>query len=91
MAGATGSVEEILADFPTSILPKIDRELTREGLINLNRLVSGNAVSVELNLRGGRHGHLGMKITAEDYREHTGFLFVLSHNPDDYPNTCRGQ
>ena len=87
MAGATDSVEEILADFPTPILPKIDGELTREGLINLIQLVRGNSVSVDLNLRGGRHGHLGMKITAEDYREHTGFAFVPSHNPDDYPNS----
>ena len=39
-------VEGFLVDLPTPILPKIGGESTKEGLIKLNILVSGNAVSV---------------------------------------------
>ena len=50
MVGATSSVEGALADFSTTILPKIDGELKIEGLIDLHRLISGNATSVASNL-----------------------------------------
>ena len=70
------SVAVFLAEFLTPILPKIDGELTREGLIHLHRLISGNAASVALNLGGGRHGHLALTRTAYKYREQTGFTFV---------------
>ena len=53
MVGATISVERFLANFPTPILPKIGREPTREGLIKIHQLISGNAASVASNLGGG--------------------------------------
>ena len=37
------------------------------------------------NLKGGRHGHLALFMTAEDYMEQTGFAFLPPHNPVDYP------
>ena len=66
MAGATTSVKVVLTEFPTPILPRIDREHTREGLVNLHQLISGNAASVLSNLRGCRHGHLALTITSKD-------------------------
>ena len=87
MAGATSSVEGFLTDFPTHILPNIRGELTREGPIFLHRLVSGNATSVVLNLRGGRHGHLTLTMTADEYKTQTEFAFVPPHNPGDYPQS----
>ena len=69
MAGATTSVEGFLADFLTPILPKIGGEPTREGLTKLQRLVSGNAVSLSLNLGEGRQRHLTLKITSKDYEK----------------------
>ena len=66
MAGATTSVKGVLTDFPTSILPRIDREPTREVLVKLHQLISGNAESVSSNLRGCRHGHLALTITIKD-------------------------
>ena len=36
MVGATSSVNGILTDFPAPILPKIEGEPTREGLIDLH-------------------------------------------------------
>ena len=84
MAGATSSIEGKLADFPTPILPKIEGELTREGLINLHRLVGVNAASVASNLGGIRHGYLTMIMTAEEYKTQTGLAFIPPHNPCNY-------
>ena len=65
MEGATTSVERLLMDFLTPILPNIGWEPTIEGLIELHQLVSGNMASVLLNLVGGQHGHLAMKMTRD--------------------------
>ena len=84
MAGATSSVNSVLADFLMPILPKFSKEPTREGLIEIHRLISGNAESVALKLGGGQHGHLAMTMITNYYMEHTGFAFVPLHNPGDY-------
>ena len=53
--GATRIFEEVLADFPTPILPNISGEPTREVLIDQHKLISGKAASLTSNLQGGRH------------------------------------
>ena len=58
------SVEGVLADFPTPILPKIGGEPTREGLIDIHRLISVNSASMASNIGGGLHGHLALTMTA---------------------------
>ena len=58
------SVEGVLTDFPTPILPKIGGEPKIEGLIHLHRLISGNVASMASNLGVGWHGHLALTITA---------------------------
>ena len=50
MVGTTSSSEGVLADFPTPILPKIGGEPTKEALIKLHQLISGNVASVASNL-----------------------------------------
>ena len=50
-------------------------------------LVSGNTASVASKLRGGRHGNLALKMTAKYYKTQTGFAFVPSHNPINYPQS----
>ena len=65
MAGATSSVKGVLVDFPTPILPKIGGEPTRDALIGLQILVSGNVASVASNLGGGGNGHLTLMITSK--------------------------
>ena len=85
MAGPEISVEGGLAYFLMPILPNIDGEPTRERLIDLHLLISGNAVSVASNLGGGQHGHLGLTMIAQAYTEHTGYKFVPPHNPLNYP------
>ena len=85
MVGETNSAEGVLVDFLTPIPQNIGGEPTKEGLIELYRLVSGNAVSVLLNHGGGPYGHLTLTITSEEYAAHTGFAFVPPHNPCNYP------
>ena len=87
MAGSTTSIKGFLVDFLTPILQNIGGEPTRKVLIELHRLISGNAASVSLNLGGGRHGHPALTMTSKDYASQTGFLFVMLHNPGDYPHT----
>ena len=64
MVGGTSSIKGVIAELPTHILPKIERELTREVLIDQHRLISGNAASVVLNLGGGCHKHIALTMTA---------------------------
>ena len=87
MVEAISSVEGVLEDFPTPILPKIGVEPTREGPIDLHRLVSGNTAYVASNFRGGRHEDLMLMMTSEEYKTQTIFLFVPMHNPGDYPQS----
>ena len=87
MVGETSSVEVFLVDFPTPILPKINRLPTRKGLIDLHRFISGNTVSVASNLGGGLHGHLVLTMMDEYYMEQALFAFVPPHNPGNYPQS----
>ena len=87
MAVETTSAEGVLTDLPTPILPNIDGEFTREGLVEVHQLVSRNMVYVLSNLGGGRHGHLTLTMTSKDYTAKTGFVFVPPHNPGNYPPT----
>ena len=87
MSGATTSIKGFFADLPTPILPNIGGEPTIERLVDLHRLVSGNAASVSSNLGGGWHIHLVLKITNKDYISQTGFAIFPPHNPGVYPPT----
>ena len=65
--GTTSSVNGVIVDFLTPIIPKINGGTTRESLIELHQLISGNTVSMASKLGGGRHGHLTLTMTTEDY------------------------
>ena len=85
MTDTANSVKAFLTDFLTPILPNIVGELTRESLINIHRLISGNIESVMLNLGGGWNGHLVLTITAEDYLAQTCHSFVPPHRLGYHP------
>ena len=87
MEGSTSSVERVPVEFLTPIIPKIGGETTREELIDLHQLVGGNAASVALNLGGDHNRHLMLMMNAEEYKTHTGFVFVPPNNPGDYPQS----
>ena len=67
MAGATISAKGVLTDFLTPTPPKIGGEPTKEGLMDIHRLISGNVASVASNLGGGQHGNIALKMTSEEY------------------------
>ena len=69
MTGTTISIKGVLEDSPMPILPNIGGDPTREALMGLHRMISVNATYVVSNLVGCRHGHLALKITAENYME----------------------
>ena len=87
MAGGTSSIKGVFVDFPAPVITNIYREPTREALINLHQLITGNAASVVLNLIKVRHGHLALMMTAKEHMEQTGCEFVPQHNPENYPPT----
>ena len=81
MAGKTSSNEGVLTDFLTPILSKISGELTREAMIELHQLISGNSASMMSNLGRGRHGDLMLTMTSDEYMAHKDYTFVPPHNP----------
>ena len=92
MVGATSSIEGVLADFLTPILPNIDVKPTIEGLVNTHQLIRGDVELVSSNLGGGQHGHLALTMTSKDYSAWTGFVFVPPQNLVYYPpNTENAQ
>ena len=50
--GGKTSTEEVLAELLTPVLPNIGGEPTRKGLIDLHRLISGDAASMSSNFEG---------------------------------------
>ena len=76
MVGATKITEGVLEDLPTPILPKIVWEPTIESIIRFHQIISGNAAFMVSNLGRGQNVHLELTITAEDYLDHTGHVFV---------------
>ena len=85
VTGTANRVEGVLTDFLMLILSKTVGELIRESLIKIHQLISGNVASVASNLGGGRHVHLALTMTAEDYLAQMGYVFVPPHNSIVYP------
>ncbi len=54
------SVDDIVAKFPTKVLPRIDGEPNYETISNMNQLMFGNAATLQTTLGGGIHGHVGL-------------------------------
>ena len=67
MTGTTSIIEGVLMDFPAPILPKTGGDRTRETLIEVHRLKSGNVVSMMLKIGGGRQICFELTMTTEDY------------------------
>jgi hypothetical protein len=59
--------DELIAGFPHSSLPKVTGAPTFEDLKVIWRLLNTNAMSVASYKGGGRHGHLGIIMTNEEY------------------------
>jgi hypothetical protein len=64
---ATSTPDELIAGFPHSSLPKVTGEPTFEDLKVIWRILITSAMSVESYKGGGRHVHLGIIMTNEEY------------------------
>jgi hypothetical protein len=73
--------DELIAGFPHSSLPKVTGEPTFEDLKVIRRLLNTNAMSVASYEDGGRHGHLGIIMTNEEYFAVAVDVFSVPNNP----------
>jgi hypothetical protein len=82
--------DELIAGFPYSYLPKVTGEPTFEDLKVIRRLLNANAVSVSSYVGGGRHGHLGIIMTNEEYFAIAADVFLVPNNPGASPEVVAG-
>jgi hypothetical protein len=73
--------DELSAGFPHSSLLKVTGEPTFEDLKVIRRLLNTNAVSFESYKGRGRHGHLGIIMTREEYFTTAFEVFPVPKNP----------
>jgi hypothetical protein len=73
--------DELITGFPHSSLPKVTGEPTFEDLKVIWRLLNTNAMSVASYECGGRHGHLGITMTNEEYLAVAVDVFPVPYNP----------
>jgi hypothetical protein len=73
--------DELIAGFPSSSLPKVTGKPIFEDLKVIRRLLNTNAMSVSSYVGGGRHGHLGIIMTNEEYFSSAATVFPVPDNP----------
>jgi hypothetical protein len=73
--------DELIAVFPHSSLPKVTGQPTFEDLKVIRRLLNTNAMSVASYEGRGRHGHLGIIMTNEEYFAIAVDVFPVPNNP----------
>jgi hypothetical protein len=73
--------DELIAGFPHSSLPKVTGEPTFEDLKVMRRLLNTNVMSVASYEGGGRHGHLSIIMTNEEYFAIAVNVFPVPVNP----------
>jgi hypothetical protein len=82
--------DELIAGFPHSSLPKVTREPIFEDLKVIRRLLNTNAMSVSSYVGRGRHGHLGIIMTNEEYFAIAADVSPLPDNPGASPEVVAG-
>jgi hypothetical protein len=75
------TLDELIAGFPHSSLPKVTGEPTFEDLKVIRRLLNTNDMSVVSYEGGCRHGHLGIIMTNEEYFAIAVDVFPVPPNP----------
>jgi hypothetical protein len=73
--------DELIAGFPPSSFSKVTGEPTFEDLKIIRRLLNTNDMSVASYEDGGRHGHLRIIITNEEYFAVAVDVFPVPNNP----------
>jgi hypothetical protein len=73
--------DELIAGFPHSSLPKVTGDPTFEDLKVIRRLLNTNTMSVASYEGGGRHRHLWIIMTNEEYFAVAVDVFPVPNNP----------
>jgi hypothetical protein len=73
--------DELIEGFPHSSLPKVTGEPTFEDLKVIRRLLNTNAMIISAYKGRGRHGHLGIIMTNEEYFAIAVDVFPVPYNP----------
>jgi hypothetical protein len=73
--------DELIVGLSYSSLPKVTGEPIFEDLKVIRRLLNTNTMSVSSYAGGGRHGHLGIIMTNEEYIAITADVFPIPNNP----------
>jgi hypothetical protein len=73
--------DELIAGFPHSSLPKVTGDPTFEDLKVIRRLLNTNTMSVASYEGGGRHEHLRIIMTNEEYLAVAVDVFPVPNNP----------
>jgi hypothetical protein len=77
--------DELIAGFPHNSLPKVTGEPTFQDLKIICRCVNTNAMSALSYEGGGRHGHLGLIMTNDEYFALVTDVFTAPENPRATP------
>jgi hypothetical protein len=84
------TLDELIAVFPHSSLPKVTGEPTFEDLKIIWRLRNTNAMSVSSYVGGGRHGYLKIIMTNKEYFALAADVFPVPNNPGASPEVVVG-
>ena len=85
------SVDDIVAKFPTKILPLIPGKPEYDCISHLNQLMYGNAATLPTSLGGGAHGHVGLIMKTTLYVTLSATAYVVTDEPpltSDVPSTA---
>jgi hypothetical protein len=73
--------DKLIAGFPYSYLPNVTGDPTFKDIKVIRRLLNTNAMSVASYEGGGRHRHLGVIMTNEEYFVVAVDVFPVTNNP----------
>ena len=84
------SINDIVAKFPTKILPPIPGETDYDCIIQLNQIIYGNSATLTTTLGSGSHGHVSLIMKATLYVTLSATVYVAPNEPPltlDVPST----
>ena len=81
----TSSVDDILAKFPTSKLPRINGEPTYDSITAVKTELYANAAVIPTTLGGGQLGHLGLVMPPALYETLSETPFIIPADPGPLP------
>ena len=85
------SHDDIVAKFPTKILPLIPGEPYYDCISQLDQIMYGNAATLPTTLGGRSHGHVGLIVKATLYVTLSATAYVAPNEPPltpDIPSTA---